>query len=451
MRALNFASRLLLVATLGLFSACSGTASPVASGTGGASSTGGKSSGTGGAGTGGSVGTGGTKSGTGGATEGGVGGSIVKGSGGTTESGTGGATGSGSGGTTGSGSGGSSSGGTTGRPAGGTTGSGSGGSSSGGTTGRPAGGTTGSGSGGTTGGNVPGGTTGTTGGTTGTAGGTTGTAGEYPLGNPAVPSAGCGNALSTFKSGANTTYKMTSASLSREYIMYIPSSYDANKPYRLIFNFHCMGSSDTQCANNDGYYWLKAQDKENTSIFVAPQGYTDSMPWRSDDKDHTFFDDMLKLFKSELCIDESRVFSIGFSFGGMETYSLSVDHQKDLRAAVGIAPANYNIYVPTKTHAPIAWMQTTGMSDTTCPWVNGSSTTQGSKYIAIEHGTDNGCTVPSTIPTWTSGNHLCVDFTGCKAGYPTKICTFNGPHTDVSTESGTNWIPTEAWKFITQF
>jgi hypothetical protein len=129
-----------------------------------------------------------------------------------------------------------------------------------------------------------------------------------------------------------------------------------------------------------------------------------------------------------------------------------VDHQKDLRAAVGIAPANYNIYVTSsKSHLPIAWMQTTGVNDTTCPWVNGSSTSQGSKYIAIEHGTDNGCTVPSTIPTWTSGNHLCVDFTGCKAGYPTKICTFNGPHTDVSTESGTNWIPTEAWKFITQF
>jgi poly(3-hydroxybutyrate) depolymerase len=212
-----------------------------------------------------------------------------------------------------------------------------------------------------------------------------------------------------------------------------------------------MGSSDTGAVSS-GYYSLKQQDTGNTTIFVAPQGYTDSMPWRSDDKDHIFFDDMLKLFKSDLCIDESRVFTIGFSFGGMETYSLSVDRQKDLRAGVGIAPANYNIYVPaSKSHLPIAWMQTTGTSDTTCPWVNGSSTTQGSKYIAIEHGTDNGCTVPSTIQTWTSGNHLCVDFTGCKEGYPTKICTFNGGHTDTSNESGSNWIYTEAWKFITQF
>jgi hypothetical protein len=97
-------------------------------------------------------------------------------------------------------------------------------------------------------------------------------------------------------------------------------------------------------------------------------------------------------------------------------------------------------------------MQTTGMSDGTCPWVNGSSTTQGAKYIAIEHGTDNGCTVPNPIPTWTSGNHLCVDFTGCKEGYPTKVCTFNGGHTDNASDGGGgNWIYSEAWKFFTSF
>jgi hypothetical protein len=44
-----------------------------------------------------------------------------------------------------------------------------------------------------------------------------------------------------------------------------------------------------------------------------------------------------------------------------------------------------------------------------------------------------------------------VDFAGCKPEYPTKICTFNGPHTDTSNESGGNWIYTEGWKFITQF
>jgi hypothetical protein len=43
------------------------------------------------------------------------------------------------------------------------------------------------------------------------------------------------------------------------------------------------------------------------------------------------------------------------------------------------------------------------------------------------------------------------DRTGCKPEYPTKICTFNGPHTDNSNEGGSNWIYTEGWKFLNQF
>jgi hypothetical protein len=44
-----------------------------------------------------------------------------------------------------------------------------------------------------------------------------------------------------------------------------------------------------------------------------------------------------------------------------------------------------------------------------------------------------------------------VDFAGCKASFPTKICTFNGPHTDNSTEGGVNWIYVDGWKFLSQF
>ena len=59
--------------------------------------------------------------------------------------------------------------------------------------------------------------------------------------------------------------------------------------------------------------------------------------------------------------------------GGMYTYSLSTDRQKSFRAGVGLAPTNFVIWLPNpKLKDPIAWMQTTGMSDTTCAWVAGS-------------------------------------------------------------------------------
>src|SRR5687768_13380835 len=135
----------------------------------------------------------------------------------------------------------------------------------------------------------------------------------------------------------------------------------------------------------------------------------------------------------------------------MITYSLSTNHQKDIRAAVGIAPANYNIWLPEKTGEPIAWMQTTGMGDGTCPWVNNEQQRRGAKFIALEHAANNGCTVPNDVPAWQNGNHLCYDFEGCPAEYPVKACTFNGGHTNIANESGMNWIATESWEFFMQF
>jgi len=275
--------------------------------------------------------------------------------------------------------------------------------------------------------------------------GQAGGGGGWMPGNAPVPSAGC-NKDSTLTSGKKT---IKSTNQDRTYIIDIPSNYDKSKPYRLFYTSHWIGST-SEAVRDQNYYFLKplATAANEPAIFVAPQ--SDGQTWQQ--KDHALFDDILAYVKQNLCIDVSRVFATGFSFGGMITYSLSVNHQKDIRAAVGIAPANYNIYVPPKTHAPIAWMQTTGMGDTTCPWVQGNSTTNGAKFIGIEHATDNGCTVPSDIPTWKQGNHVCYDFAGCKAGYPTKVCTFDGGHTNIDAEGASqNWIPEESWKFFKQF
>lgn len=301
------------------------------------------------------------------------------------------------------------------------------------------------GSGGTGAGGKPssGGTTGS-GGSAGGSGGSTVPAAGYPLNNPAVPSAGCGKALSTFKAGSNTSYKVSSSGLNREYIMYIPSSYDSKKPYRLVFGMHCMGSSATQCANGDNFYRLKPLDTGATTIFVAPQGYTDSSPWRGgDNKDHVFFDDMVKLFKSELCIDESRVFSVGFSFGAMFTNSLAQTHQDVLRAVTVYATADYNIYFPKNTGKPLAYMGVHGTGDGTCPFKSGKSSID--RFVA-----NNKCT--GTPTEATTSTHVVYDYK-CPDNLPVKWATHNGGHTDVPQDPGQSkaWTIDLTWKWITQF
>lgn len=369
--------------------------------------------------------------------EGGTGGKASVGTGG---SGTGGTTTPGTGGaTTPAGTGGS--------QVAGSGGSGSGGATPTGTGGRGGAGTTGSGgrgAGGQGGGGGRGTVTGS-GGATGM-GGNTGAGGGLGLKNPPVKSEGCGKDLGTLKTGSFTI--MASDGMRREYSMDIPTNYNKDTPHKLFFIWHWISAKDDDVINN-GFYGLKRQamSANDPVIFIAPQ--SNDGTW--DKEDHVLFDDLLKLAKTSLCVDTTRVFATGFSFGGMITYSLSIAKQKDLRAVVGIAPANWNIYLPTNTHQPIAYMSTTGMGDGMCKWVYNDARKEGAKYAAIGHAEDNGCTIPADVPSWQSGNHVCYDFQNCKTGYPVKACTFNGGHVAEHNEGGQNWIATESWKFFSQF
>lgn len=274
-----------------------------------------------------------------------------------------------------------------------------------------------------------------------------------------VGSCGCGKDLSSLKSG---THRITSAGLSREYILDIPQNYDKNHPYRLIFGMHCFGSS-MQGVANDKYYQLKrlADSTKTDCIFVAPNGIVTNgnAMWNQGEKDHQFFDDMLKLFKENLCVDTTRVFSCGFSYGAMFTNSLSLNHQDQLRAVACYAPANWNIYLPEKTSKPIAYMSTTGIGDKSCSWIHDDARKEGGKYCVLIRAEDNDCTIPATITTATSGSrsHTMLEFQGCKEGYPVVFYSFDGGHQAgpmdgiSGDDSRRSWIPAETWKFFMRF
>lgn len=266
-----------------------------------------------------------------------------------------------------------------------------------------------------------------------------------PAGGGSTGSIGCGKTLGAInKSG---TYTVKSSGKNRTFIVKFPNNYDKANPYRLVFAMHCMGASAQDIAGNnyrsDGAYnYYGLGSIATNAILVAPQGPNNQGTWGAEE-DHRFFDDMLNLLKDTLCIDTARVFSCGFSFGAMFTYSLSLSHQQQLRAVACYAPANYNIYLPTNKHLPIAYLQTTGMSDGTCPWDQGG---RGGKYCAIGHAQDNHCDNPTNLPAWSSGQYKVHDYQGCDEGYPVKVATFNGGHT-----AGESWIPKMTWDFFSQF
>jgi len=272
------------------------------------------------------------------------------------------------------------------------------------------------------------------------------------LKNAPTPSAGQGKELGDFRSG---TYTIESAGLTRQYTIDIPKDYDKNKTYRLIFAMHMMGGS-MQTMVDQNFYGLKTYAERDgvPVIFVAPQGYTDSSPWRGrDDKDHVFFADMLELFKDKLSIDTSRIFCCGFSFGAMITYSLSLNFQKDLRAVACYAPANWNIYLPENKKEPLAFYSTTGTEDGLCKFVNSDELKQGGKYCVLTHLENNGLTQLPEVPVATTPTHVTTKFEGLPEEYPVLFGSFVGGHTENVKDPGSdvNWIAKETWDFFMRF
>jgi len=355
-----------------------------------------------GSGTGGSLGTGGTVA-TGGTTA--TGGTGTTGAGGTVASG--GSTGSGgvvaTGGTTGGG----------GR---------AGASGRGGGAGRGATGGAMAGSSGHTGGSAGGGTSG---------------------GGGASPSAGCG-----MSAPASMRYTIDVSGMSREYILSVPSNYDPSHPYVLIFAWHPWGGSAQQTAGtgNSGYYGLKGSSN-NQAILVAPEGLDfggNGLGWgNTNGQDIAFLQAMLALFKSEMCIDQNRIFSAGFSFGGMMSNAVGC---AGLARAIAPMAGNSTVSGCVSGTKPVAYMGFHGTHDSVVD-ISGGRT---ARDVFVKRNGCSSTTVPSS-PSWCDGlatNYqpcTCVDYQGCMPGYPVTWCEYNADH-----QAAPNSGPT-LWNFFTQF
>ena len=281
----------------------------------------------------------------------------------------------------------------------------------------------------------------------------------YAIGNKPTPSKGCGK-----ENKLKDNFTFTSAGIEHEIYLTLPENYDKDKPYRLVFGMHYMGGSAKNVATREGYYGLRNQEgaRENT-IFVAPHGYTTETnrsgketenPWRcGDDKDHVFFDEFLTYLNENLCVDTSRVFSVGFSFGAMFSNALAQDFQHRLRGVVVFATMDQVIYMPKNKGLPIAWMGTVGMDDPLCSPEYGRSARDRILKNNGKPDEDGNFTDArgEKAEEYSGGKHVCYDYKTVDPRFPVKWCTFDGEHSYTPREDGKIWTTETAWKFITQF
>ncbi len=227
----------------------------------------------------------------------------------------------------------------------------------------------------------------------------------------------------------------------------IPKSYDNNKPYKLIFGMQCMGGW-AGGVQDEGYYGLKPLDKNETAIFVAPEGNGNQAPW--DQNDYILFDELLAMLEDSFCIDSSRVFSTGFSYGSMFSNGLSWNHQDVLRAVAVYETAERNIWLPQRKNMGIGWMGVLGLDDNLCTPEMG----RNARDIILTLNSEGGKAKNERAEeAQRNAAHKCYDYTTVEERFPVRWCTQSGGHIWDHKDPGQreSWVPKTTWEFFSKF
>ena len=196
--------------------------------------------------------------------------------------------------------------------------------------------------------------------------------------------------------------------MNREYIIYVPNSYDGTSSVPLMLNFHGFGGSASQFMQEAD---MRSLAEANTFILVYPQGscldgasHWNPCPIGGDNKstadDVGFIEAMISEISSNYSLDMERIYAVGYSNGGMMAYGLA-NYKSDLIAAVAsVSGTMLDCIGPTSHPMPVVHLH--GTSD----------------GVVSYNGSNDWNSVQSTLDYWTSFNNtistptINVDTTG---------------------------------------
>jgi poly(3-hydroxybutyrate) depolymerase len=257
-------------------------------------------------------------------------------------------------------------------------------------------------------------------------------------------SSGCGKSP-TFTNGSSNT--LTVNSKSRNYLVTLPTNYDKNNPYRLVFLLHPMSVTAEQVASGlGGYlpYFGLPPVMNNSAIIVAPNGLNKA--WNNQGgEDIALIDAITQVVEADLCINQSLRFSVGMSFGGAMTYALACARAKVFRAVAVLSGGTMSGCDGGSD--PIAYYGQHGVRDTTLPIANG-------RALRDRFVKNNGCTAQTAQePASGSRKHIKTVYQGCSTDHPVVWIAFDDVHTPQPMDKGANqtFAPEEIWGFLSQF
>jgi polyhydroxybutyrate depolymerase len=222
----------------------------------------------------------------------------------------------------------------------------------------------------------------------------------------------------------------------RYYEVFVPRGLDRSKPAPVILAFHGGGSTPRAFA---ALTQFNQQVQLLGFVIAYPAGY--KRFWNAGDDccgppqeegvdDVAFTRAVIDDLRTQIAVDDRRIFSTGFSNGGKLTYRLACELSDRIAAiAVGSSSLGVSQCQPVR---PVPVLAFHGTADTFNPYHGGRGT--ATEFQMVQKGAPqtierwarlNGCSGTTTV-TYEKGAATAITYADCRQGATTTLVTIEG-------------------------
>lgn len=237
-----------------------------------------------------------------------------------------------------------------------------------------------------------------------------------------------------------TNGSIISSGQKREYLLYVPGSYDRTRPTPLVISLHAAAL--WPAAQRETSQWDKAADQDGflvvypSGIAIAPLRIFPGLPvWRVKSEagqkaDARFISDLIDKLEATYNVDPTRIYVNGLSNGGGMAFVLSCT-LSDRIAAVGTVAAAQELPWSWCTDSrPVPTIAFHGTADPLVPYNGGTSPISPILFPSVRTWVANwarrnrcgGSPVTSTIATDVSR----IEYTSCADDADVVLYTIQG-------------------------
>lgn len=229
-----------------------------------------------------------------------------------------------------------------------------------------------------------------------------------PSDGGATRSAGCGRAASGAL-GSFVSRSITVNGAAREYFVRLPTGYDSNRAYPVVYQFHGCSTAAARQDNN-----VPVHNASTTNaIIVRGRAAANCWDTATAGPDVPYVDAMIADAEQGFCADTSRRFATGYSSGSFMTHRLACIRGALFRGVATIAGGQSGSMCTGNVAALL-------IHDTNDGTVNISASIQARD----NHVMRNRCN--ATAARTPISPMPCEQYTGCTAGLPVAWCQTSG-------------------------